>query len=475
MAANLTSTNARLRSLPAVAVVAAETSSTADLCRSTGGLRFASAEHLIAAGFPADAIVLGTADPAEAQRWLRSLRRHTRLGLSLILLSSPCGAEAEALSNGLVGPTESMLERAAAARLRLDALERPAPVDGDDQLLTFLYLHSDYNLEPIANWHDARIYHYPLADLYSREQEDGFTLLARLKQRGLLEPVRLVERLRICPHCTSAHILFNERCPQCDSIDIVEQNFLHCYACGNVSPQESYLARGGLACPKCSASLRHIGVDYDRALETLTCKECNARFTEPDVKARCALCHHQHATDALLERRFYSQRLSNAGVHAARSGSTGDLFALIDEMSQAHPAYFAQTLEWLLAVSQRHPDVHFAVIALRFSNLKTLASQMPRSRVAQMLDGFASRLRKLVRSTDIFMREDDELCWLLLPQTPAGGLAVLCRRIEALSPASTNDNGSRIELAVATVTSAELTDSAPDADMLMARLRSAVA
>jgi GGDEF domain-containing protein len=475
MSGKLSSTSVRPRTHPAIALVAAETSSVTALCRSVNGTRFASAEQLIASGFPADGIVLSGAEVAETQQWLRSLRCHSRLGLSLILLSSPSGAEGEALSNGLAGSQESILERAAAVRQRWDSLERPEPLDGDDQLLTFLYLHPDYRLEPIADWRDERVYRYPLADLYSREREDGFTLLTRLRQRGLLEPVKLVERLHTCPDCTSAHILFNERCPQCASIDITEQNFLHCYACGNVSSQESYLSRGALVCPKCSVQLRHIGVDYDRALETLTCNECSARFTEPDVKARCARCQSQCATDALVARRFDSLRLSSAGVHAARSGSTGDLFALIDDMSQAHPAYFTQTLDWLLALSRRHRDVHFAVLALRFSNLKALAAQVPRRRVAQMLDGLAYRLRELVRSTDLFMRDDDELCWLLLPQTPAPGLAVLQRRIEALGPASAGSDGSSIELAIATITSAELSDTAPNASMLMARLRSALA
>src|SRR5205807_3597889 len=75
---------------------------------------------------------------------------------------------------------------------------------------------------------------------------------------------------------------------QCGSIDTAPQNFLHCYACGNVGTQEQYLTHQGLSCPKCSARLRHIGVDYDRALETLVCRSCAGRFTEPEEIGRAS-------------------------------------------------------------------------------------------------------------------------------------------------------------------------------------------
>lgn len=439
----------------------------------TGAVRFADPEQLIAAAFPADAVVLGPRDAAEALAWLRALRRSRRLGLRPVLLTASCGPAADALSDGLANSAEGVLQRASEFRQRWQELDRPEPVDGSDLLLAFLYLHPDYLLQPIADWHDERIYYYPLADLCSRENEDGSELLSRLTQRGLLEPLQLVDRLHVCPDCRSAHLLFSELCPQCSSIDIAEQNFLHCYACGGVAPQEQYLGRDGLRCPKCSARLRHIGVDYDRALETLKCKACNGRFSEPVVTARCAGCRKQYPTDALLERRLYSLRLSGAGEAAARSGSVGDLFALLDDLSHSHPLYFAQMLNWLLALSRRHPEVHFSLLALRFPNLRTLSPQLSRGQVAQMLDTLAQRLRELVRGSDLFMRDDDELCWLLLPQTAAAGLEMLRTRIAALSAASTQEGGQRIEIEIATMTSAALDETASSAAIVMGHLRGA--
>jgi hypothetical protein len=465
-------TSIRLRSLPTMATVVADGAPVVPF-GVADGLRYSTVEQLLATGKSVDGIVLSPVDAIQAQRWLSALRRDPRYGLRLLLLTSSFGPAVDALSDGLAGAPEMMLERARVLRDVWNSLDRPAPAEGDDELLTFLYLHSDCRLEPVGDWRDEQLCRYPLADVFARGREDGFHFLERLRQRGLLERGALIERLHVCPGCEHAHLLFNELCPQCGSIDVAEQNFLHCYACGSVAPQQDYVGRDGLRCPKCSVRLRHIGVDYDRALETLSCHACTSRFTEPRVMARCLRCRKQHAPETLVERRLHSLRLSAAGEHVARTGSTGDLFKLLDEMSQAHPAYFMQSLDWLLGLARRHSDVHFSLIGLKFANIESLTARLPRARVAQMVDALAQRLRELVRTTDLLMRDEEQLCWLLLPQTSSEGLAVLRARIEALSAATVQEGGERLELKLAVAHSGEI-ESETDAQVVMGTLRSAL-
>src|SRR5437660_1337625 len=220
--------------------------------------------------------------------------------------------------------------------------------------------------------------------------------------------------------------------------------------------------------------LRHIGVDYDRALETFVCGDCSGRFTEPNVKARCLQCRKTCGTDALAERNYYGLRLSAAGELAARTGQVGDLFKLLDEFSHAHPEYFSRTLEWLLDLSRRHEEVQFGLVCLKFANVHLLASRLPRHRVAQMFDALAQRLRTLIRTTDLFMRDDDACCWLLLPQTLPAGVATLLERIVALGAAATPEEGLRIEIATASFTSADAGAGSTNARLLMGTLRSRV-
>lgn len=431
---------------------------------------FSDAQQLIASGFAADAIVLAPADEPQAMEWLRGLRRDARLGLKPLFLDRPLGAIAVELSDGVATDGAALAHCASQMAQRAAQAGQLGVATAEDRLLTLLYLRPQRILAPVVDWRDTRICHYPLADACCAPGEDGFELIERLRRRGLLENTALIERIHTCSRCGAGQLLFVERCPQCGGIDIGEQNFLHCYACGHVDTQESFLRQDGLLCPQCSARLRHIGVDYDRALETLSCRTCNARFTEPEVVARCLHCQRSTPPDELSQRRFYGLKLTAAGELAARTGQLGDLFKLIDEFSQAHPEYFLQTLDWLIDVSRRHTEVQFAIICLTFSNVHELAVRLPRHRLAQLFDALAQRLRTLIRTTDLFMREDDTHCWLLLPQTGPEGTQILLKRITALGDALTGD-GPRIEIAVSARSSAEIAAAGLDARVLMGMLR----
>src|SRR5438874_2001345 len=470
------STSVRLRVLPAISTLvvkraSAESGGAVAPDHWTEGPHYPELPQLLAAGFAADAVLLTPGDARQAASWLESLRRAPRLALLPIFLNRSFGEAVDALSDGVASTPEAAAPEAAAIAARAPSLSRRETAEGDERLLAFLYLRPERVLTPVADWRDERIYRYPLADALGRPGEDGFLMLDRLRRRGLLETADLIERVHTCPACSAGQLLFIETCPQCGSIDTVEQNFLHCYACGNVGAQEEYLTQGGLGCPKCSARLRHIGVDYDRALETLACRGCGGRFTQPDVKARCLQCSKLSRTDELAERRYYGLRLSAAGELAARTGQVGDLFKLMDEFSQAHPEYFTRTLEWLLGLSRRHGEVQFGLICLRFANLHLLAARLPRHRLAQMFDALAQRLRALIRTTDLFMRDDDEYCWLLLPQTSPAGMGILLEPIAALSEASMPDEGLRIEIATSAFSSVDTDEGITDARMLMGNLR----
>ncbi len=115
--------------------------------------------------------------------------------------------------------------------------------------------------------------------------------------------------------------------------------------------------------------------------------------------------------------------------------------------------------------------MQFGLICLRFANVHLLAARLPRHRVVQMFDALAQRLRALIRTTDLFMRDDDEYCWLLLPQTSPAGMGTLLTRIAALSEASIPDEGLRIEIATSSFSSVQGDEGITDAGMLMGNLR----
>ena len=415
-----------------VGAVVAAVSAHAPETRRVAGPSFANAQALLGSGTLVDAVVLYANDADQAFVWLKELRGSATFALAPIFSFRRFDAPAvQALLDAVIDHPEQMVECIASIDERRAALAA-VNMDEQDRLLAFLYTRPDRMVSAFRDWQHEHIYRYPILEVFAPAGMTAQEWMPALRRRALLEPQELLDRLRQCPGCSGVHLNYVDACAQCASIDIAESIFLHCHACGHVDKQEKFVAHHSLSCPKCHARLRHIGVDYDRALETFSCRTCEGRFTEPDVKASCLRCGKSTSTDNLLERRVESYRLSESGQLAARTGRVGELFSLIDETNCVHPAYFEQTLDFLLGLSRRHREIEFGLVCLKFANVRELLVKVPRVQVMQMIDGFALRLRELIRTTDMVMRSDDEHCWLLLPQTPEAGLRVLLSRIERI-------------------------------------------
>ena len=468
---------AKLRALPTLATVvstarAAATHSSPSVIRA-GGATYSGAQGLLNSDTSApDAILLYPHDSAEALSWSRALRTDERFALLPIFSARAFEGDFAELTDGVFDTVGEILGRVSELKQRAAMLLAREHLTCDERLLAFLFLRPDRTITPRSDWSSASIYRHPLLETFAPPATTVDQWLASLRRRELLEPLALIDRMRLCSACGGAHLNFVDVCPNCSSIDIAETIFLHCHTCGNVAKQDDYLSREGLGCPKCMSRLRHIGVDYDRALEAFLCAACSSRFTEPDVRARCLHCHTLCRTEDLQERRIESFRLSDAGQLAARTGQIGELFALIDKFHCVHPAYFEQTLDFMLGLSQRHREIEFGLVCLQFANVRELLTRLSRVHVTQLIDGFAVRLRELVRTTDLVMREDDDHCWLLLPQTPPAGLQVLLSRVRAITEGADSTLPARLDIAVEAVSSRELDKQAPEAKLLMAQIRS---
>jgi GGDEF domain-containing protein len=465
--------SAKLRALPTVATVGA--AGVRGKVRKSDatfvGPHFATVEALLGAVEIADAVILQTRDTSLRDQWLAQLRRDARYALTPLLVAASAPLPPESLADGDYLVPEEAYRTIAEIRDRTLSLPNESLTDSEARLIGYLFTRPNKMLVPLPDWRSEHLHRYPLLEAFDNGGLDSFEWLQTLLRRRLIEPVQLIDRIRACPNCRGAHLSYIDLCASCGHLDIAETIFLHCYTCGHVEPQDDFLDAEGLGCPKCHARLRHIGVDYDRALETYSCHACSARFADPDIKARCLHCHTRHATTDLLEQAVHTYKLSAAGNLAARTGNVGDLFSLIDDANGAHPAYFERTLDWLLAVSTRHSEVQFGVLCIQLGNLRELIDSTSRGRAAQIMDHFARRLRELVRATDILMRSDERHCWLLLPQTPPAGLAVLKSRVEALPEAITEDGAMRLDVKVAAVASQELGDRRVAAKVLMSEMQ----
>lgn len=375
---------------------------------------------------------------AQAQAQLAEKVRHSAWWDRPVLVALGAG-DTPLLADGaaLYGDALTASERALAVRrnLKLD----PASLHFDERVLFFLYLRDGAELQPLCDRNSAALYRYPLVEALAREGEDAAACLTTLTRRRLLEPSELIDRTRHCRTCGSAHIHYLDVCPHCSSIQIRKAASLHCFSCGHVAAEDDFHNDGALVCPKCSVSLRHIGVDYDRPLTQYACGSCHHVFVETSVVTRCLDCRATSEPSALDVREIATLRLSPHGRAALRAGQIQESFAALDTAHYVEPVYFRRMLDWALATQARHGEMRFGLMLVEFQNATEVIEQQGAARVFLMLDEFARRLHELLRTSDLSTRTQEERLWLFLPFSSPEGLAA--RLEKALTDLSSLENG----------------------------------
>ncbi|AKJ31811.1 diguanylate cyclase domain-containing protein [Caldimonas brevitalea] len=342
----------------------------------------------------------------------------------------------------------------------------PAALHFDERLLYYLYLRDPAELVPVPDRQARTLYRHPVAEALAERPEDVDTWLATLTRRRLLEPATLHDRTRHCRQCGSAHLQFVDVCPHCSSLQIRKAASLHCFTCGFVAPEADFHDERGLACPKCNARLRHIGVDYDRPLTQYACAHCHHAFVEARVLARCLDCRTEADPAELDVREVSSLRLSASGRAALRSGQIQESFAALDIGNHVAPAHFRHMIEWALAAQARH-EMPFGLMLIEFLNAEQLVEVHGAPRAFLLLDEFARRLHELLRQSDITTRSTEERLWLFLPFSSAGGLAArLDRMLAEQKPAS----GPEMQLRVRYLQAPEQLEPQDNAEQMMSRL-----
>jgi hypothetical protein len=344
-------------------------------------------------------------DPGELAWRLRTSAWWDRLAFSAL----PC---ADPLLDGQLSLEETIerCSRAEAARQEFaPRLAHPTPAE---KLLLYLYLRGAHEMAPAYDRNARGLYTWPLAAaLGAGQRDDGW--FERLVRSGLLRPVRLVDRLRACTACGSAHLSYAETCPECGGIDIVRAELLHCFTCGHVDDRDAFGSGDAMCCPKCRAQLRHIGVDHDRPAARYRCNQCRHVAMEPRVVASCFDCGRANDPSRLQVRDIRSWSLDWQGVQALRQGLPTASAPAAPELPVAQ---FRQVLLWAVAGLQRRPALGLALLRIEAADAPAL-EDVPGAAQAMLDEAFA-RLRAVLRASDLACRDQPGRLWLLLPMTP---------------------------------------------------------
>ena len=354
-------------------------------------------------------------------------------------------------------------------RLNLLSVEKNA-ASSDLRLLTFLFARGEeYLLKPQLLPSSPWVYRYMTAALLGRfcneihatfrsncfdgdksihKDESSVQWLNYLLNHGLLVEKQLVDRVRYCPFCLTGNLNYIDICPLCGSIDFSKQKMIHCFTCANVAAEEEFQRGYQLVCPRCKSTLRHIGVDYDRPLESYQCNDCHGKFIEPEVKASCLNCQAKSSAEDLIARPIYTYAISPKGIRAAQLGDVNLEIALFDDKRNVLPLYFYQMIDWMLQMKQRYQDSDFTLICIKILSAKDLSEVAYLPKTNDVISELSMRVRELVRNTDITTNSSKSVSWVMLPRTNKEGGEILAARIENLAQMVSTETNSQIRIAV---------------------------
>lgn len=310
-----------------------------------------------------------------------------------------------------------------------------------ERLIRYLWLVPERKIAAVKNMGLVEAYHYPLLDLWSPSSTPSQQLAWLNKQEDAqwLSQDANIARTRNCPGCQSALLNFVDCCPSCHSIDIHTERAIHCFTCGHVAAEQEFQFHERLSCKNCHTQLRHIGTDYDRPIENMRCRSCDAMSIDGQVKVFCLSCDHEYEQHSLVTNNYFSFALGDRGAEKAQYGTvTQKLAESLDAPLDLER--FAWQTAWLIeptnALSQAHDknsvSKHYC---LKFTVAGDAHFVRGNSEPALLdfYNEFLTRLASHLNTSVVRCNVDDTLWLFLLPNYDEADVEKLKNTIESIS------------------------------------------
>jgi len=204
---------------------------------------------------------------------------------------------------------------------------------------------------------------------YFGESNEGHERkLNGLADRGFLIK-HIHDRVFMCDSCKSWHVNLHESCPSCHSLDWAKRTLYHHFSCGYVGVESEFRKRSfnELYCPKCEERLRHVGLDYEKPVNSFYCNSCGHIFNEHAADSICINCGATAPVDKLLVKEIYSYELSQKAIVSIENNSlleTSFKELVVDSDTQGYTLdYLTFFLENQRTVAQEFGDeIHLLII-----------------------------------------------------------------------------------------------------------------
>ena len=301
------------------------------------------------------------------------------------------------------------------------------------KLLNYLFVRTDLTLQPIRDLTQSQYYYYPLLRSFAEGDVDETQWINSLEHRTLLKKGKLIDRVRLRPHCESQHINIIDQCPSSHSIDIRKEELFHCFSCGNVDTRASFQQNDKLGCQQCTAVLRHIGVDYDRTLEQYKCGSCLDIFAEPTVVAKCYECEKTTESGDLFTKEIREFELAEASKFHIMNGTINEAFAIIKNQNFVTPLYLEQSVDWMLDLWKRQETLYFSLILMNYTDIEKFIAENGIVKATALYSQLFSEVSTKIRCVDRIARLTRTQFVLLLPLTEGEGVNTALMRIREIS------------------------------------------
>jgi DNA-binding response OmpR family regulator/GGDEF domain-containing protein len=310
----------------------------------------------------------------------------------------------------------------------------------EQAIIHFLRTLLEQDIPAVRPQHDPQTaigFTYPLVEAaFDVPKERCVQILEELVADGLLDR-KLTNKVNVCPACGWHTINFVELCPQCRSLDTEVQDVVHHFACAYVGAWSEFRKGLELVCPKCDKVLRHMGLDYDKPMETFVCNDCHHVFNEARIDGQCLHCGKMTPAveiETLKVHTYMPNAKTNRAVAHGRLYGLDIRSVLYDDRSRTFRKDFLIFEIDREIYRARRYDSPLCLALLNVSGMEESPGARDPAVFAQVQNAVFEAVSGALRDLDILSIIDDGLAAVLLPETDPVGAVQLTERIRTILP-----------------------------------------
>jgi GGDEF domain-containing protein len=288
------------------------------------------------------------------------------------------------------------------------------------KMISFLYSRQNKKLDPIPYVFSDVNYTYPCLSVnFSHTEEFAvFEILKQAEYDGIFTS-EFVDRIYLCSQCSNGRMSYREVCPKCNSSNSSTDDIVHHFPCGYVGPMLDFKNEidDELDCPKCNKRVRHIGVDYDKPSVVHTCLNCDHKFQDYFVKAKCLTCLHDNSVEQLKTQQIRKYSLTQKGVYAAMNGYVSTSKDIEDIIGTVKYDTFKTMLKYEIE-RLKQTDGNSNICAIHINNPNEIYSSIGSEAQQGMLKDVVRIIRSNIRSADVISFQDSSTIILSMYEIP---------------------------------------------------------